>query len=83
MTGWACLAWTGRRVLVTGAGGFIGSHLVEALVRQGAAVTALMRYRSTSDTGPFSLLDPSVRQAVRQISGASDRNVDALSELLA
>ena len=35
-----------RRVLVTGAGGFIGSHLVEALVGAGAHVKALVRYTS-------------------------------------
>ena len=32
--------WGGRNVLVTGAAGFIGSHVAEALVRQGARVTA-------------------------------------------
>jgi NAD dependent epimerase/dehydratase len=35
-----------RRVLVTGADGFIGSHLVEALVARGARVTALSQYNS-------------------------------------
>lgn len=34
--------WNGKRVLVTGGCGFIGSHVVEALVRRGAEVTATM-----------------------------------------
>ena len=43
--------WKGRSVLVTGAGGFIGSHLVERLVEVGADVRALVRYTSTGRTG--------------------------------
>ena len=43
--------WRGRKVLVTGAGGFIGSHLVEALVAQGAETRALVRYTSTGHRG--------------------------------
>lgn len=39
------------RVLVTGAGGFIGSHLVERLLRDGAHVKALVRYNSTGSWG--------------------------------
>ena len=35
--------WTGRSVLVTGADGFVGSHLAEALVGLGAKVTAVVR----------------------------------------
>lgn len=38
-------------VLVTGAGGFIGSHLVERLVEDGAAVRALCRYTSGTSLG--------------------------------
>ena len=43
--------WNGRRVLVTGAGGFIGSHLAEELVRRGADVRALVRYSSSGVWG--------------------------------
>lgn len=38
-------------MLVTGAGGFIGSHLAEALVREGAKVRAFVRYVSTGSGG--------------------------------
>lgn len=37
------MSWHGKRVLVTGAGGFIGSHLVRRLVAEGAQVQALLK----------------------------------------
>jgi NAD dependent epimerase/dehydratase len=41
----------GARILVTGAGGFIGSHLAEALVEAGCRVRAFIHYRSLGDCG--------------------------------
>jgi NAD dependent epimerase/dehydratase len=43
--------YQGVRVLVTGADGFIGSHLTEALLNLGASVTALCLYNSTDSFG--------------------------------
>ena len=43
--------WSGRRVLVTGAGGFIGSHLTEHLIRAGAETRALVHYNSRGSWG--------------------------------
>ena len=42
---------TNKKVLITGADGFIGSHLAEMLVRLGAKVTALSLYNSFNDWG--------------------------------
>lgn len=51
------MQWKGRRVLITGAGGFIGSHLCEQLLREGAEVRAFVRYNSRNDPGLLCYLD--------------------------
>ncbi len=56
-------------MLVTGAGGFIGSHLVEYLVSEGARVRAFVRYNSRSDFGRLEDVAQSVRDEVEVFLG--------------
>ena len=56
-------------VAVTGAEGFIGSHLVEALVRCGNRVRAMVLYNMFSSTGWLATLDPEVSDQVDVVFG--------------
>src|SRR5450759_37179 len=46
------------KYLVTGAGGFIGSHVVESLLSDGKQVRALVRYNSRNNWGHWSDISP-------------------------
>jgi len=61
--------WKAKKVLVTGAGGFIGSQLVETLVAAGAQVRALVHYNSRGDPGLLSLTPPETLAQVELLSG--------------
>jgi NAD dependent epimerase/dehydratase len=61
--------WSGRKVLVTGAAGFIGSHLVESLARDGAEVRAFVRYNSRNDYGWLEQLDDALSDEVEIFRG--------------
>lgn len=52
------LNFKGQLCVVTGAGGFIGSHLVEALLSRGACVKALTHYNALNTIGHLSAVDP-------------------------
>jgi len=74
--------WASRRVLVTGAGGFIGSHLTEALVRLGAQVRVFVRYTSRAEQGLLTDLPPEARERLEVVSGDL-RDQDAVRQACA
>lgn len=55
----------GLPILVTGAGGFIGSRLTEVLCVRGARVRAFVRYNSRADAGLLKALPPMFCGALR------------------
>jgi NAD dependent epimerase/dehydratase len=61
--------WKNRTVMVTGAGGFIGSHLIEKLYEQGARVRAFVRYNSRNDIGLLRMLSADCQSSLEIISG--------------
>jgi dTDP-glucose 4,6-dehydratase len=58
-----------KRALVTGAGGFIGSHLVERLVDDGWQVRCLLRYNSRSSRGNLEHLDDNKLESLELVWG--------------
>lgn len=76
------VSWGGRSLLVTGAGGFIGSHLAEELVRRGARVRAFVRYTSRFGAGFLDDLSADVTNGVEVIRGDL-RDADAVDAAVA
>jgi NAD dependent epimerase/dehydratase len=58
-----------RKILLTGAGGFIGSHLSEELVRRNYCVRALVRYDSMNSHGWLDSLPPEIRTHLDVFAG--------------
>ena len=69
----------GKRVLVTGADGFIGSHLVEALVAHGAEVRAFVVYNSLGSWGWLDTL-PEATKAKLEVVAGDIRDAHVVSE---
>src|SRR5689334_14450644 len=59
----------GKKILVTGADGFIGSHLTEALVRMGYDVRAFVYYNSFNSWGWLDSLDESLKKSLDVFAG--------------
>lgn len=79
-----------KKVLVTGAGGFIGSHLSERLVEQGCKVKSFVRYNSRNfwgwlDTSPYKEKMEIVAGDIRDYDSVRDamRNIDVVFHLAA
>jgi dTDP-glucose 4,6-dehydratase len=73
--------WKGRKVLVTGAGGFIGSHLVERLLDLEAEVAAFIHYNAAGSRGLLDQLGLQDQDRVRVVPGDL-READCLEEAM-
>jgi dTDP-glucose 4,6-dehydratase len=59
----------GKKILITGAGGFIGSHLTEELLARGHEVRAFVRYNSTNSWGWLDTLSKEIKSGLDVFAG--------------
>jgi NAD dependent epimerase/dehydratase len=71
----------GKRVLVTGSEGFIGSHLTERLVELGAEVTALVQYNSFNNWGWIDTFDKNIKDSINVVTG-DIREYDGIKRII-
>ncbi|WP_195962664.1 NAD-dependent 4,6-dehydratase LegB [Clostridium tyrobutyricum] len=71
----------GKRVLVTGSEGFIGSHLAEKLVKIGAKVTALVQYNSFNNWGWIDTFDKNMKDSINVVTG-DVREYDGMKRII-
>ena len=76
--------WKNRRVLITGAGGFIGSHLAERLAQLGARIRCFLRYNSQGSLGwlsasplrqEFEIMHGDIRDYESVVEAAKDADI--------
>jgi len=81
-----------KKVLVTGAGGFVGSHLVEALIKKRCKVRAFVHYNSFNRWGWLDYVDKKIKDSIEIFTGdvrdpngvrESMRNIDVVFHLAA
>lgn len=71
----------GKKVLITGSEGFIGSHLTERLVELGAEVTALVQYNSFNNWGWIDTFDKKVKDSINVVTG-DIREYDGMKRII-
>lgn len=71
----------GRKVLVTGSEGFIGSHLTERLVEIGAEVTALVQYNSFNNWGWIDTFEKNIKDSIKVVTG-DVREYDGMKRII-
>ena len=71
----------GKKVLVTGSEGFIGSHLTERLVELGANVTALVQYNSFNNWGWIDAFDKNTKDSIKIVTG-DIREYDGMKKII-